>query len=347
MKIETGRGRDPVRGAPRPDPGQPGQPASSATATTRTGGTSCRPSRSPTRPASAGGSATRGPATPTSPAPSSTAPTTCATCSSARAPARRPPAWPPAPWPAPCCARPGIEVRSHVVRIGAAALPATPPPRGTRSTRVEESPVRCVDAAAGAAMIAEIDRAKKDGDSVGGVVEVVARGVPAGPRLLRPVGPPARRPDRPGADVDPRGQGGRDRRGLRRRARRRGSAFHDEILWDAASRARAGRRNRAGGLEGGVTQRRGDPRARRGQADPHAAHRRCARSTSRTQGAAEGLGRAQRHLRGAGGRGGGRGHARPGAGRRAAREDGRRLARRGARAPRGDAVAAARLAGPR
>ena len=40
--------------------------------------------------------------------------------------------------------------------------------------------MRCADAAAAAAMVAEIDRAKKDGDTVGGIVEVVARGVPAG-----------------------------------------------------------------------------------------------------------------------------------------------------------------------
>ena len=62
------------------------------------------------------------------------------------------------------CAAAGVEVRSHVVRIGAAALPAGPAAApGRPSTAIEESPVRCADAAAGAAMVAEIDRAKKDG----------------------------------------------------------------------------------------------------------------------------------------------------------------------------------------
>jgi chorismate synthase len=45
---------------------------------------------------------------------------------------------------------------------------------------VEESPVRCADEGVAPEMIAEIDRAKRDGDTVGGVVEVAARGVPAG-----------------------------------------------------------------------------------------------------------------------------------------------------------------------
>src|SRR4249919_3399514 len=54
-----------------------------------------------------------------------------------------------------------IEVRSHVTRIGAAALPDGPPVEWDALATVEESPVRCADAAAGAAMIAAIDAAKK------------------------------------------------------------------------------------------------------------------------------------------------------------------------------------------
>ena len=74
----------------------------------------------------------------------------------------------------------GIEVRSHVVRIGEAAVPAGAPVAWEKLAAIEDSPVRCADADAGAAMIAEIDRAKKAGDTVGGVFEVVVRGLPPG-----------------------------------------------------------------------------------------------------------------------------------------------------------------------
>jgi chorismate synthase len=144
----------------------------------------------------------------------------------------------------------GIEVRSHVVRIGAAALP----PGGVAwpaLDAVEESAVRCVDPRAADAMIAEIDRAKKDGDSVGGVVEVIARGVPAGlgsyaqwdrkldGRIAQAL---ASIPAVKAVAIGEGFAGGETR----------GSAFHDEIVWDAAAGLRRPT-NRAGGLEGGVT----------------------------------------------------------------------------------------------
>jgi chorismate synthase len=73
----------------------------------------------------------------------------------------------------------GTQIRSHVVRIGGASAEGAGIAWESLAD-VDQSPVRCADASAALAMIAEIDRAKKDGDSVGGVVEVVARGVPAG-----------------------------------------------------------------------------------------------------------------------------------------------------------------------
>lgn len=72
----------------------------------------------------------------------------------------------------------GIEVMSHVVRIGAAEAPAGVIPRS--NAEVDASPVRCSDAGAAAAMEAEIAAAHKDGDTLGGVVEVIATGVPVG-----------------------------------------------------------------------------------------------------------------------------------------------------------------------
>jgi chorismate synthase len=116
---------------------------------------------------------------------------------------------------------------------------------------VDDSPVRCVDPAAADAMVAQIDRAKKDGDTVGGTVEVVARGVPPG---LGSFAQWDRRLDGRIAQalmsihavkavaVGDGFAGGETR----------GSLFHDEILWNEG-RGLERPTNRAGGLEGGVT----------------------------------------------------------------------------------------------
>jgi len=75
----------------------------------------------------------------------------------------------------------GIEVVSHVVGIGAAEAPRGGPlPRPQDVDRLDADPVRCLDPEASAAMVAEIDQAHKDGDTLGGVVEVVAYGLPPG-----------------------------------------------------------------------------------------------------------------------------------------------------------------------
>jgi chorismate synthase len=144
----------------------------------------------------------------------------------------------------------GAEVRSHVVRIGAATLPAGSVPWETLD-RIEDSPVRCADPAAAGSMVAEIDRAKKDGDSVGGVVEVIARGVPAGlgsyvqwdRRLDGRIAQALMSIHAVKAVAIGEGFSGGESRG---------SAFHDEILWSASTGLQRPT-NRAGGLEGGVT----------------------------------------------------------------------------------------------
>lgn len=74
----------------------------------------------------------------------------------------------------------GVQIVSHVVRIGAAAAPGEPRPRPADLAAVDASEVRCFDAGAAQAMIAEIKAAAKEGDSLGGVVEVIAYGVPVG-----------------------------------------------------------------------------------------------------------------------------------------------------------------------
>ncbi len=75
----------------------------------------------------------------------------------------------------------GIEVLSHVVRIGAAEVPAGAAiPLPGDLAAIDDSPVRCLDSAAAEAMEAEIAAAHRDGDTLGGIVEVVVYGLPPG-----------------------------------------------------------------------------------------------------------------------------------------------------------------------
>ena len=74
----------------------------------------------------------------------------------------------------------GIRVLSHVVRIGAVESTASVLPGPGDLEAIDAHPVRCFDARAGEAMLAEIAAAKADGDTLGGVVEVLAYGVPPG-----------------------------------------------------------------------------------------------------------------------------------------------------------------------
>jgi chorismate synthase len=145
----------------------------------------------------------------------------------------------------------GIEVRSHVVRIAEAALPPGARVPWEALDAVEDSPVRCVDPDVAAAMVAEIDRAKKDGDSVGGEVEIVVEGAPAG---LGSYAHWDRRLDGRLAQalmsvhaVKAVALGGGFEAGATR-----GSAFHDEIVWSEPEGIERPT-NRAGGIEGGVT----------------------------------------------------------------------------------------------
>jgi chorismate synthase len=145
----------------------------------------------------------------------------------------------------------GVTVGGYVIQIGAvrAALPDELP-YPERFARAEESDVRCPDPAAGEAMHAAIRQAMAGRDTLGGVFEVVALGVPPGlgshvhwdrkldARLLAALGSiPAVK----GAEVGPAFEN----------AGRRGTEVHDEILVEDGRLLRA--TNRAGGLEGGVT----------------------------------------------------------------------------------------------
>ena len=106
----------------------------------------------------------------------------------------------------------GIDIISHVIQMGSARVGAgTPRPTPDDLATVDDSPVRCFDPGAADAMIAEIKAAAKDGDSLGGVIEVLGFGVPVGPRQSRALGPQARRAAGPGDDEHPGRQGRRDR----------------------------------------------------------------------------------------------------------------------------------------
>lgn len=74
----------------------------------------------------------------------------------------------------------GAEVVSHVVELGGVPAPAGSVPEPGDLARLDADPVRCLDAGASAAMVARIDQAHKDGDTLGGVVEVVVHGLPPG-----------------------------------------------------------------------------------------------------------------------------------------------------------------------
>ncbi|HEY3925578.1 MAG TPA: chorismate synthase [Acidothermaceae bacterium] len=143
-----------------------------------------------------------------------------------------------------------VEVLSHVVSIGQVSAPAGVVPAAGDRDRVDEDPVRCFDPATSAAMVAEIDSARSDGDTLGGVVEVVAYGLPPG--LGSHVHWDRRLDSRlAGALMGIQAIKGVEVGDGFESARRRGSFAHDEIENGPGGVRR--RTNRAGGTEGGMS----------------------------------------------------------------------------------------------
>ncbi len=145
-----------------------------------------------------------------------------------------------------------VSVLSHVIQIGAARASTERRPTAADLEAVDASEVRCFDPASEQAMITEIKEAAKAGDSLGGVVEVLAYGVPPGlgshvhwdrkidallAQALMSIQAMKGVEIRDGFEV----------------AGRRGSDAHDEILWDAGSGTYPRASDRAGGTEGGMT----------------------------------------------------------------------------------------------
>lgn len=149
----------------------------------------------------------------------------------------------------------GVRVESHVVRIGPVEAPPPDPLPEDINTAAAESPVRCLDDEAGTAMVQAIDEARRAGDSLGGVFEVVARGLPVG------LGSHVTWETRLGGRLGGALMSIHAMKGVEiglgfGAAELRGSEVHDEIDRDDARVISGGyrrRRNHAGGLEGGMT----------------------------------------------------------------------------------------------
>ncbi|MGI8664574.1 MAG: chorismate synthase [Jatrophihabitans sp.] len=145
----------------------------------------------------------------------------------------------------------GAEVLSHVTRIGEVSAPELVLPRPGELARIDASPVRCLDEAAGAAMVAHIDDTKRAGDTLGGVVEVVVHGLPAG--LGSHIQWDRRLDSRlAGALMGIQAIKGVEVGDGFELARTPGSRAHDEIERDADGVLRR-RSHRAGGIEGGMS----------------------------------------------------------------------------------------------
>jgi chorismate synthase len=144
----------------------------------------------------------------------------------------------------------GIEILSHVVALGSVSAPADDtPPQPQDRPAIDEDPVRCADPATSAAMVAEVDQARKDGDTLGGVVEVLVYGAPPG---LGSFTHWDRRLDGrlAGALMSIQAIKGVEVGDGFTTAARRGSQAHDEI--ERTDRIHR-RTNRAGGIEGGMS----------------------------------------------------------------------------------------------
>jgi chorismate synthase len=146
----------------------------------------------------------------------------------------------------------GVDVLSHVIQMGSVRSTSAARPTMADLAKVDESPVRGFDEGAQEAMIAEIEAAAKDGDSLGGVVEVLAYGLPVGlgsyvhwDRKIDGLLSQAIMSIQAVKGVEI-GDGFEV-------AGRRGSAAHDPISWDESTKSYRRESTLAGGTEGGMT----------------------------------------------------------------------------------------------
>ena len=144
----------------------------------------------------------------------------------------------------------GATIISHVVELGTVRAPLGLVPSWKDRTAIDADPVRSFDAETSAAMVAEIDAAHKDGDTLGGVVEIIVEGLPPG------LGSHTHWDRRLDAHLAAALMGIQAIKGVEvgdgfELARTRGSAAHDEIVvTDEGIRRASGH---SGGTEGGMT----------------------------------------------------------------------------------------------
>ena len=146
----------------------------------------------------------------------------------------------------------GITILSHVLSIGSVRVPEdTPLPNPGDMKLIDEDPVRCADSQTSEAMIAEIEKAHRDGDTLGGVVEVLAFNMPPG------LGSHVHWDRRLDSKLAGAVMGIHAIKGVEigdgfQTATRRGSVAHDEIEKNSKG-AIVRRTDRAGGTEGGMS----------------------------------------------------------------------------------------------
>lgn len=146
----------------------------------------------------------------------------------------------------------GIEVGSHVIEIGGVkAENINYNNMKDLQERSEASPVRCIDEEAAKKMMEVIDKAKQEGDSIGGVVEVIVEGVPIG------LGSHVHYDRKLDAKLAMAVMSINAFKGVEiglgfEAARLPGSKVHDEIIWDEQS-GYSRKTNNLGGFEGGMT----------------------------------------------------------------------------------------------
>ena len=146
----------------------------------------------------------------------------------------------------------GVSILSHVVALGRATAPPGLRPRVEDLAGIDNSPVRCLDANAAEAMVAEIRAAMKEGDSLGGIAEVLGYGVPVGlgshvhwdrglDGLLAQ------------AVMSIQGVKGVEVGDAADIAALRGSVAHDAVYWHDTAQNYVRDTSRAGGIEGGIS----------------------------------------------------------------------------------------------
>lgn len=146
----------------------------------------------------------------------------------------------------------GVRIAGHVTAVGSVRARTVPASAAEILAKTEDAPLRCLDAEAEAKMVALIDEAKKNGDSLGGIFEIVVDGLPPGlgsyvqwdrkldGRLAQAIlSIQAVKGVEIGDGFD--------------NALKFGSQVHDPIYYDAAKRAFTRSSNRAGGMEGSMT----------------------------------------------------------------------------------------------